>query len=200
VTLDAVLLDLGNVLVWHDNAVLLRRFGERGGTTAEALRQALPLDLWDRLNRGVVDEDGLRAEMSRALGVTLARDEFLEMWSCHFTVHQAVLPLVESLVGRVRLVLVSNTNEPHIRWVRARLPLLARFDGLVLSHEVGLAKPDAAIFREALARARAAPDRAAFFDDLPEYVDAANRLGIHGRVFTTAERFRAQLAELGVAV
>jgi len=42
------------------------------------------------------------------------------------------------------------------------------------------------------------PARAAFFDDVPGFVEAARALGIHGRLFTDAPRFRAQLAELGL--
>ena len=43
-----------------------------------------------------------------------------------------------------------------------------------------------------------APGEAAFFDDLPEYVEAASALGLHGRLFTTAEAFDAQLEALGL--
>jgi FMN phosphatase YigB (HAD superfamily) len=196
--LDAVLLDLGNVLVLHDNALLMRRFAARAGMEGEQLASRLPPDFWDRINRGHLDEDGIRAAFERAAGVALTPDEFFELWNCHFTLHEAVFPWVEGLLGRVRVVLLSNTNAAHVRWVRQKLPLLERFDGLVLSHEVHLAKPEPAIYLEALRLARAEPSRAAFFDDVAEYVAAAERQGIHGRVFTTAQNFAAQLAELGL--
>jgi FMN phosphatase YigB (HAD superfamily) len=196
--LDAVLLDLGNVLVLHDNALLLRRFASRAGMEGEQLAARLPTDFWDRINRGQLDEAGIRATFERASGAALTPEEFFELWNCHFTLHEAVFPQVEALLGRVRVVLLSNTNAAHMRWVRQRLPLLARFDGLVLSHEVHLAKPDPAIFHEALRLAGAAPGRAAFFDDMPEYVEAATRLGIQGRLFTSAEQFGVQLRALGV--
>ena len=89
-----------------------------------------------------------------------------------------MLPLVESLFGRVKVLLLSNTNvHPH-RLVRPLLPLLERFDSLVLSYELGLAKPDPAIFAEALRRAGTAAARTAFFDDVEAYVEAARALGI----------------------
>jgi FMN phosphatase YigB (HAD superfamily) len=196
-SIRAVLLDLGNVLVFHDNALLMRRLGERAGKSGEALAAALPADTWDRLNRGLLTGEGLRAELAR-LGVPLAEAAFRELWSSHFTLHTEVFPVVERLIGRVKLVLVSNTNALHMEWVRARVPLLDRFDALVLSHELGRAKPDPDIYREALRRADVAPAEACFFDDIPEYVEAARALGIRAELFSTAGEFARQLAALGL--
>ena len=124
--------------------------------------------------------------------------EFAPLWSSHFTLHAAVLPRVESLVGRVKLGLVSNTNALHVAYVRPLLPLLQRFDSVVMSCEVGHVKPEADIFRLALEGVGCAPGEAAFFDDLQEFVDAADALGLRGRLFTTADAFDAQLKGLGL--
>jgi putative hydrolase of the HAD superfamily len=136
--------------------------------------------------------------VAAAAGTDLDPAAFAAVWSSHFTVHQAVLPLVESLIGRVKLLVVSNTNADHIEAVRPRLPLLDRFDGLVFSHEVGVAKPAPGIFQEALRRAGTPAHRAVFFDDVPAYVEAARALGLHAEVFTDAPTFRRQLATLGL--
>jgi len=197
-SIDALLLDLGNVFVFHDNVALMRAFAARSGISGEALAARLPADFWDRINRGRVDEAGIRREFEKALGVVLDPADFFELWNSHFTIHEALVARVETWVGRVKLVLLSNTNEPHMRWVRPRLPILRRFDALVLSYELGLAKPDRAIFEVALQRAGVPAARAAFFDDVPEYVEAAGALGIQGRVFTTAEAFDRQLRDLGL--
>jgi putative hydrolase of the HAD superfamily len=98
----------------------------------------------------------------------------------------------------VKLVLISNTNDLQWRFLRPQLPLLERFSALVLSHELGLAKPDPEIFRSALRRVGRPPEACAFFDDIPAFVDAARALGIQGQVFTTAANFRVQLARLGL--
>jgi HAD superfamily hydrolase (TIGR01509 family) len=105
---------------------------------------------------------------------------------------------VEKLAGRVKLGLVSNTNAVHARFCRERLPVLARFDTLMMSHEVGLVKPDPAIYRTALDRLGAVPERSVFFDDIPAYVQAARSLGMHAEVFTTAAAFERDLVALKV--
>lgn len=193
-----VILDLGNVLVFHDNALLFRRLGQRAGLSGEEVAGRLTGASWTAANRGLLDAEGIRRDVCGALGVELPMGEFAPLWSSHFTVHDAVLPRVEGLVGRVKLVLLSNTNALHVAWLRPRLPLLQRFDAVLMSCEVGLVKPDPAFFQLALQRAGCAPGEAVFFDDLPEFVEAASALGIRGQLFTDAPTFDAQLKALGL--
>ena len=198
-TIQAVLLDLGNVLAFHDDVVLCRRLSEYGGAPPETIRERL-LQLWDPINRGKLAGDDLRRTVCAAAGATtpMDPDAFFRTWSCHFRIHHEVLPLVESLLGRVKVALLSNTNEMHWRAVRPLLPVVERFADRLLSYEHGLAKPEPEIFQLAAQRVGLPPQACAYFDDLPAFVEASLGLGLQGRVFTTAERFRQQLAELGL--
>ncbi|WP_163784872.1 HAD family hydrolase [Myxococcus vastator] len=194
----AVLLDLGNVLVFHDNTLLFSRLGARAGLEAAEVARRLTGAGWTDANRGVLGAEGIRQDVCRALDVDLPMAEFAPLWSSHFTLHDAVLPRVESLLGRVRVGLVSNTNALHIAYLRPLLPVLQRFDSVVMSCEVGHVKPEPDIFRLALAGVGCAPEEAVFFDDLPEFVQAAEAVGLQGRLFTTADAFDAQLKALGL--
>lgn len=197
--IDAVIFDLGNVLIFHDNALLFRRLGGRAGLSEDAVgRRLLGDPLWQEANLGRLDGEGIRWNVCRALGIELPAPEFRALWSCHFTLNEPMLRLAESLVGRVKLLALSNTNVLHAEHFRPRLPVLERFEHVLLSNEVGLVKPDPAFFRAALERAAVPPERAAFFDDLAEYVRAAQALGIHGRMFRDAEQCAADLRALGV--
>jgi FMN phosphatase YigB (HAD superfamily) len=51
-------------------------------------------------------------------------------------------------------------------------------DAVVLSFEVGVAKPDAGIYLTALERLRVAPDEAVFVDDQAAYCDGAKTVGM----------------------
>lgn len=192
---DAVILDLGNVLVFHDNALLFRRMAARfGRDEAEVARfvEARSVDI----NRGDLDAQALRRAVCDAFGTDLPADEFATLWNCHFTPNEPMLRGVEALVGRTRLVLLSNTNAVHYEWLRPRLPVLARFDDRVASHEVGLVKPERAIFEEAVRRAETTPERAVFFDDVPAYVDAARAAGLQAHVFVEADSALATIESL----
>jgi epoxide hydrolase-like predicted phosphatase len=79
----------------------------------------------------------------------------------------------------VRVGLLSNS------WGLGAYPwerLDASFDVRIISGEVGLRKPDPAIYELALARLEVAAERTAFVDDLPHNVEVAEELGMFGVV------------------
>jgi FMN phosphatase YigB (HAD superfamily) len=145
--------------------------------------------------------DELRRAVCQASGATTVMDAetFFQVWCCHFRINQEIIPMVEALLARFRVALLSNCNEMHWRFLRPQLPVLERFCDLMLSYELGLAKPDPEIFRVVLRRVgRSPPETCAFFDDMPSLVQLARSLGIQAEVFTTAANFRGQLARLGL--
>lgn len=92
--------------------------------------------------------------------------------------------------------LLSNTNEPHVTWIREQYAdLFPLFDGLVLSNEVGFRKPQTAIYRCVEALSGAPPEQHVFVDDVPEYVEAARAAGWKGIHFVGVEDCVRRLAE-----
>lgn len=193
--LDAVLFDLGNVLVFHDDARLYQRLAETFGAEPDRVRDVVA-SLTDEINRGRLAGASLHQNLSQALGAEAPFDRFVQAWTSHFTLNPDAIALAQSLEGRFHRVLLSNTNELHWQWLRPRLPVLERFDALVLSHDTGLAKPDRAIFEAALRLSGARPGRALFFDDVPAYVDAAREAGLYARVFTSTADARETIERL----
>lgn len=79
---------------------------------------------------------------------------------------------------------------------RDRFAFLSWFDGIVVSGEEGVIKPDPRIFRILLDRYRIAAEEAVFIDDNPANAAAAAALGIHGIHFRSPEQLRRELAAL----
>jgi putative hydrolase of the HAD superfamily len=83
--------------------------------------------------------------------------------------------------------------------VQEAYPLLLRhFDGYVLSYEVGAAKPEPKIYREAIARAQCNPEECFFTDDLEVNIVAAREHGIEAVQFFSAEQLERELRARGV--
>ena len=194
--LDALILDLGNVLVFHDNALLFERLASAFGTTVASMKSRLDDDVWEKVNTGRLPGDALRLQLQQNLGASVSAEEFYALWNCHFTLNGPMVQRVEALVGRLKLALLSNTHDQHVRFLRPQLPVLERFDTLVLSYEEQLMKPSPELYQRALRRLGVPPGRAAFFDDVQRYADGASAVGIHGRLFTTVEKFDEQFAAL----
>jgi len=79
---------------------------------------------------------------------------------------------------------------------RNRFEFLSWFDGIVVSGNEGVIKPDPRIFRILLDRYRIAPQEAVFIDDNPANAEAATTLGIHGIHFRGPELLRRELETL----
>jgi len=83
-------------------------------------------------------------------------------------------------------------------FVRRHRGLFGRFRDIVVSGDEKLTKPDSAIYHLALERFALQPQQAVFVDDSAPNIAAANALGIHGVLFTTAAAFRAELVRFGL--
>ncbi len=110
------------------------------------------------------------------------------------------MPDVVADLDKRGVPLFALTNYSAEFWAKWRptIPLFDRFRGIVVSGEERLMKPDLAIYTLALARFGLAPGDAAFLDDRPENVAAANDAGLIGHVFVDAADTRVWLGSLGL--
>jgi putative hydrolase of the HAD superfamily len=90
-----------------------------------------------------------------------------------------VLPFMAGLRGRgIKIAIVSNCDDQG-RGLLGWLGVTPLADALVLSCEVGTAKPAARIFERALEALEVSAEAALFVDDNPGFCVAAAALGIH---------------------
>ncbi len=108
--------------------------------------------------------------------------------------HQAGMPLFG----------LTNWSAETFPYARANYPFLQCLRDIVVSGELGLIKPDAAIYHASLNQVRAhlpaiQAEELVFIDDVKGNVEAAMALGWQGIHHVTAEGTAAQLRDLGVS-
>ncbi|MCF8273137.1 MAG: HAD family phosphatase [Flavobacteriaceae bacterium] len=85
--------------------------------------------------------------------------------------------------SKYKLILLSNTNEIHINWVKEHIPFYEDFkncfDKFYLSHEIALRKPNAAIFEFVLKENNIVAKETLFIDDVLDNINSAKKLGYH---------------------
>ena len=74
-------------------------------------------------------------------------------------------------------MLLSNTDPLHKKYGWINYQFLTHFDHLVLSFEVGSAKPEEKIFKAVEELSKASPQKHLYIDDIAEYSEAAKKLG-----------------------
>lgn len=116
----------------------------------------------------------------------LDRDSLLDSWNYilrDFPLHR--LEFLEKLVAdkKYKLILLSNTNEFHIDWIKENVNFYeefkALFDAFYLSHEIQLRKPNANIYEFVLKQNNIKAEESLFIDDTEENISSASKLGIH---------------------
>ncbi len=200
-TTKAVLLDLGNVIVGLDMdrfyraVALLCPFGFE--EIPDRIRDA---GLYEPYERGEILSDEFHHRFCEALQINgVAFDEFGRLWGDMFQPAPLLSSeLLRGLSARYPLLLLSNTNELHFRWIRRHYPLLEHFRDYVLSYQVGAMKPSPEIYREAVRRAGCDPEECFFTDDVAENIAGARRVGIDAQLFAGEEQLQRQLAERGL--
>ena len=116
----------------------------------------------------------------------LSRQDIIEIWN--YVLKEFPLQKMDFLKqlreeNQYKLVLLSNTNELHMDWVKKYVPFFPEFKScfhnFYLSHEINLRKPDKEIFELVLKENNFIPSETLFVDDTKENTDAAEKLGIH---------------------
>lgn len=194
------LFDLGNVLVNFCHERMCAQIGalcQREAAEVQALLIDSGLQL--KFERGTVTEEEFQAELEQLVDCRLAKDELYRAGSDIFQLNESILPVLDSLKSSGhRLVLLSNTSAPHIRFVRENFDVLERFDDFVLSFEVGAVKPDARIFAAALAKIDCPPSECFYTDDIEEYVQAGRKHGLQAEQFVGTDSFIKQVSGRGI--
>ena len=128
--------------------------------------------------------------------------EELNQWDARMwmDVNPAMLAWQLALKQRGLLTaIVSNMGDAVHEQMMREFNWLSRFDVLVWSYQLRMAKPDPAIYRYVLEKlGRCPPAETLFIDDRPVNVEAAVAMGMKGLVFSTVEKLRAELVQTGL--
>ena len=200
--LRAVVFDYGMVLTGQPDAVahaaLLRLTG-------------LPLELFEPLywaDRQAYDEGKLTGiaywqKLLREAGLPTEREsvEELNRWDARlWTVQNPVMLAWQLELKRRGLLtaILSNIGDAVLASMEREFDWIHRFDVRVWSYQLGVAEPDAAIYRHTLAELGVQPEETLFIDDKRVNIEAAQALGIQAIEFSSVERLREELIAAGL--
>jgi putative hydrolase of the HAD superfamily len=174
--IQAALFDIGNVLLPFDYERALNRLMAGSGNPPSPDMRRVE-EFRRQLEVGAIKRAEFLALVRREFGHYGTDEEFLTLWCDIFDSNPPLNRFVERLAGNMPLYLLSNTSCIHKEFIFARYPVFSHFRGGVYSYEVGLLKPDLAIFRVSIERLGLDPSRTLYLDDMAENCAAAERAG-----------------------
>src|SRR5271157_2633306 len=177
---DAVIFDYGRVLSLAPSSDELQQFAALVG-----VREPPFFEIYSATRH---EYDSGR--VGKGLPVLVERIVEMEtlMW---LRVNQEALALAREIKAHgVRIAILSNMPRDLLAYVRREFKWLDEFEVKAWSCEVGITKPDPAIYRHCLEALRCEAGRTLFFDDRPNNVEAARELGMEALIFESAEQAR----------
>jgi putative hydrolase of the HAD superfamily len=161
VEVTAVVFDVGGVLEVVDDMTWLDRWRVRAGLDPA--------------------EADLRSRYAGELGLDdAATDAFMaDLWDWYCgRLDTELMTWAAALRPTFGTAILSNSVDGARREEQQRYDFAARFDPIVYSHEVGLAKPDPAVFALTAELVGAAPGQLVLLDDVAANVEAARAAGL----------------------
>ena len=199
-----VVFDIGNVLVAWDPRNLYRRYFAGREEQMEWFLDNVCTPAWN------VEQDRGRS-FTEAVDLLVKEHPpewhpmiraFDEQW--HETISGPIHGTVDILKALKRngvpVFAITNWNQDKFREALRRFDFLASFDGIVVSGDERLLKPDREIFELFFKRYAVQPEAAVFIDDSLRNVEGARAAGMQALHFTSPETLARDLRGLGFSV
>ena len=183
--IKAIIFDLGSVILNINYQNTINAFSKLGVKNASTFySKKVQANLFNQIETGDITTEkflsGLQKETNNA-----SINQVSEAWNAMLLdLPDNRLAVIKSLKKEYSIYLLSNTNAIHIDAFKNKLRKVKwkkfcnLFDKMYLSHEVGLRKPNAAIFEYLLKEQNLQAHEVFFIDDSPQHIEGANKLGI----------------------
>ncbi|MDN6859450.1 HAD family phosphatase [Pseudomonas sp. CAN2814] len=202
-SIDTVVFDLGGVLVDWNPRHLYRKLFDGDEVAMEAFLTEVCNSAWnEQQDRGRPWAEAIAEAVARHPDQEANIRAYFERWDEMLAgaLEETVLVLDELHRAGVRLLALTNWSAETFPVALERFEFLDRFEGVLVSGQEGLMKPEPEIFQLLIDRYGLVPSRTLFIDDVRKNVDAAVAQGLQAVQFSSAEQLRRDLEGFGLAL
>ncbi len=130
---------------------------------------------------GKIDETEFLKRVAGLVGHT--PKQFEAELKSYEKLNDEIIPLIDKLKEIYKIGLLSNAPSKYLRDLLKRHNLESHFHHIVISSEVGVAKPSPEIFEHLISKMKTTPKESIFIDDNSKYVAAAEKVGHYRHTF-----------------
>lgn len=196
--IQAIIWDSGGVLVRTEDWTPRDNLADRLGLTRQELDDLVFGPRADaRRQLGEISSEEHWKNISQTLGLSAAqtvsiRSEFF----AGDELDSGLIDYIRELKQKYRIAMLSNAPSDARTAISGKWHMDDAFHLIILSAEVGLMKPDPAIYELTLERLGFEPHETVFIDDFSENIKAARQLGMHTILFKNSEQTIVDLQSL----
>jgi glucose-1-phosphatase len=191
-TIEAIIFDLGRVLVAIDDTLLVERLfkGLDTGDIQELARRTMSDPAMVEFNTGRIDPETFYDRMKQTYHWDIDFDTFKQLWCRIFYPMEGMEQLVTQLRGRSRLGLLSDTDPLHWNHIITTWPWIQVFEKPTLSYQLGVMKPNPSIYKTASINVNTPPQKCLYIDDLQDNVNGALEAGMQAVLFENISKLK----------
>ena len=194
-----LLFDLGGVLVDASGLRELPRLLAEPMQPEDLRRKWVSSRAVKQFETGRCSKDEFAASFTQEWALSLEPDDFIAQFrSWVGAPYPGTAELLSKLRNRHMLACLSNTNVVHWEKLRQMDGLRLVLERPFVSHELGAMKPSPAVYAHVVEEFECEPDEIFFFDDGPENIDGAARVGLSAHLTVGPHHLRRVLGELGL--
>jgi putative hydrolase of the HAD superfamily len=205
--INTLIFDLGGVVVFETPNLLKTIFTDMSketGISYETFDEGLKKYKTDVQTGKMTLLDFYKNNLSSSQKTDIKPEQLLQM---HLSIYEKysgeydneMLELIKKLRNNYNTVCLTNT-EPEIAELNRKKGLFNYFNRSFISTEMGLRKPDTAVYEKVLDELQIEPQQAVFIDNISSYVEAAEKTGMSGIVYSGIERLKQDLKMLDVDI
>ena len=182
-----IIFDFGGVLINLDYQRTYNAFKKLGIEDIKAAFSPLSQQaLFDKLEKGQIEPEHFFEELRKISSISMEDQQIINAWNAmllDFPIER--IELLRKLKKDYRLFLLSNTNIVHYDEYFSNLQKEHQsnifedlFEKIYFSHQLGLRKPEPAIFKLVLEENGLLAEETLFIDDVKSNIEPASALGI----------------------
>jgi epoxide hydrolase-like predicted phosphatase len=194
----AVVWDMGGVILRTMDWSLRSQWEDRLGLPRLQLtRLVFESDASRRATLGQATDDDVWQSVADALKLDPhTRDQLRRDYFARDQIDSTLMEFIRGLRSRVKVGMITNAWLDIRRYLENEFKIADAFDPLIVSAEVGIAKPDPRIYQLALERLGVQPAETVFVDDFEDNVAGARWVGMQAVHFTSTPQATAALRTL----
>ena len=196
VKLEAIIFDVGGTYLEGSFVDIVNKsYGVLGISNIFSTDKEVCFD--SDFNKGVITgEECFR----KFFGVSISEEQMEKIksiWTSTWIATDEMLELVKNLKKHYRLAILSNSDLLNAKkflnngWY-------SYFDCLVLSHEIGVLKPDKKIYKITLDKLNLEAQECLFIDDQQDALKPAREMGMKTILFKSAEQLKKEFDKMGI--
>ncbi len=151
-------------------------------------------DMLDRANLGQISEDAFHEAITARLGMSL--DAYHQVVANAEQQNLELLDYIVQLRKTYKTAILSNVNRGVLEYRFSQEQLQKCFNVIVASGEVGIVKPDPAIYHLAADKLGVEPEACIFIDDHEQYCRAARDVGMQAILYKDFPQVKTELEQL----